>query len=410
MRILQAHKFFYRRGGAEAVFLDTIAGLRARGHEVAEFSMRHPKNLPSAYDAYFVDELPELGKKQSWGEALKVFSHLFYSGEVKHKLRALVYSSEPQVAHLHNVYHHLSAGIFTMLKKMGLPVVATVHDVFPMCPNHRMLRPAGEVCEKCFNHRFYNCARYKCINNRRGASLAGSLEAYFYYLRDLWQMVDLFLCPSEFMLQKMTAWGFPRQKLRLLHNPYEALPEPKPLGSKVVYLNRLHAEKGIRLFMEAAAHLREYCIVVAGDGPDEGWVDDFIRQRSLTHVERLPRVSGEAWNKVVAEARVMVVPSWFYENCSLTILEALSHGRLVVTTDRGGNRELIKTGETGWLVKPENPEALSEAIRQAMQVSSAVTEKIIANGRNLIKAAYNPKDYFEKLEEYYEEAIGLNVK
>ena len=77
MRILQAHKFFYRRGGAEAVFLDTIAGLRERGHEVAEFSMQHPKNLPSDYNGYFVSELPELGKKQTWGEAFKVFSHLF---------------------------------------------------------------------------------------------------------------------------------------------------------------------------------------------------------------------------------------------------------------------------------------------------------------------------------------------
>lgn len=405
MRILQAHKFFYRRGGAEAVFLDTINGLRARGHEVAEFSMQHPKNLPSDYNAYFVSELPELGKKQTWGEAFKVFSHLFYSKEVKRKLRALALSSEPQVAHLHNVYHHLSAGTFTTLKKMNIPMVVTVHDVFPMCPNHRMLRPTGEVCEKCFTHRYYNCARYNCINNRRGASVAGCLEAYFYYLRGLWQIVDLFLCPSEFMLDKMVAWGFPKNKLCLLHNPYQVLPEIKPLGTKVVYLNRLHAEKGIRLFMEAVKYLREYKVVVAGDGPDEGWVDDFIRQRSLTNVERLPRVSGPVWDKVVADARVMAVPSSFYENCSLTILEALSHGRLVVTTDRGGNRELIKTGATGWLTEPENPEALAEAIRGAMEVTPAVSDKIIENGRKLVQESYNPQDYFKKLEGFYQEAI-----
>lgn len=60
MRILQINKFFYRRGGAEVVFFDTINGLRARGHEVSEFSMTHPKNFPSDYSAYFASEIPEL--------------------------------------------------------------------------------------------------------------------------------------------------------------------------------------------------------------------------------------------------------------------------------------------------------------------------------------------------------------
>ena len=77
MRILEINKFFYRRGGAEVVFFDTINGLRTRGHEVSEFSMTHPKNLPSDYSAYFASELPELLGKQDMASSWKIFKRLF---------------------------------------------------------------------------------------------------------------------------------------------------------------------------------------------------------------------------------------------------------------------------------------------------------------------------------------------
>ena len=83
MHILQINKFFYRRGGVETVFFDTIDGLRARGHEVSEFSMMHPNNLPSEYDAYFASQMPELLGKQDLKTKFKILTRLFYSSEVK---------------------------------------------------------------------------------------------------------------------------------------------------------------------------------------------------------------------------------------------------------------------------------------------------------------------------------------
>ena len=76
MRVLQINKFFYRRGGAEVVFFDTIKGLRERGHEVSEFSMIHPGNLPSDYSAYFASELPELLGKQDLAASWRIFRSL----------------------------------------------------------------------------------------------------------------------------------------------------------------------------------------------------------------------------------------------------------------------------------------------------------------------------------------------
>ena len=81
--------------------------------------------------------------------------------------------------------------------------------------------------------------------------------------------------------------------------------------------------------MEAAKYLRDFEIVIAGTGPDEDWVDKFITQHGLSNIKRLGWVGGEDWKKVMAEAKVVAVPSVFYEICSLTVLEAMGHGRLV---------------------------------------------------------------------------------
>jgi glycosyltransferase involved in cell wall biosynthesis len=217
MRILQANKFFYRRGGAETVFFQTINGLRERGHEVSEFSMAHPSNLPSDYSAYFASGLPELLGKQDPAMAWKIFKRLFRSKEIEQKLGALVMATEPEVVHLHNIYHHLSASTFIKLYELKVPTVLTVHDVFPLCPNHSLLK--GEtLCEECYKNKPYNCIRYRCINKKLLPSIVGTLEAYYYRFKKIWDRIDLYVCPSQFMADKLVEYGFPPGKMRVVPN------------------------------------------------------------------------------------------------------------------------------------------------------------------------------------------------
>ena len=406
MRILQAHKFFYRRGGAEVVFLDTIKGLRSRGNDVVEFSMQNTNNDASDYSGYFVENIGELRDKRDLISSLKTYQHFLYSSEVEKKLRALLAATEPEVAHLHNVYHHLSASTFVTLKKKNIPIVLTVHDVQPMCPNHRMIRGIdNKLCEACFPHNYYNCVRYKCVGDNFGVNAAVAWEAYYYWLRGIWQMVDRFICPSEFMLNKMVRWGFPKEKMRLVRNPF-VLPDNYPsLGDKIVYLGRFHVEKGIKVLMAALPWLRRYPTIVAGSGPEDGWVENFIKQYSLTNVFRTGWVNRECWHEVMDTAKVVVVPSLFYENCSMAVLEALSYGRIVVAADRGGNKELIHDGETGFLVKPEDPENLATTIKKAMELSTTDSERIIKNARQLVKINHDLNKYLGNLETIYQEVI-----
>ena len=386
------------------VFFDTINGLRKRGHEVSEFSMTHAQNVPSDYSSYFASEMPELLTARDWSSKLAIFKRLFYSKEIEQKLNALILATEPEVAHLHNIYHHLSASTFLTLRRRKVPMVLTVHDVFPLCPNHSFLYQ-GEIREDLFKNKLYNCTRFRCVDNRFVPSLAGTLEAYYYRWRGIWESIDAYICPSQFMADKLVEYGWPRAKMRVVPNPFPLVATPPPLGTAVVYLGRLHAEKGIRIFLEAVRQLRDYSVVVAGDGPEAKWVENYCRQYGLNNVWLPGNVGADAWKKVVASARIVVVPSIFYENCSLTVLEALSYGRIVVGVKRGGTPELIIDGKTGFLAEPGNADDLARVIKQAMALPPAEAERITTAGRALVATQHNEARYFDQLEAVYREVV-----
>jgi glycosyltransferase involved in cell wall biosynthesis len=408
VNILQANKFFYPRGGAETVLFETIEGLKKRDHHVVEFSMHHPRNKPSLYSDYFISQIPELLGPHSPAIAWKTFVRLFYSGEVTKKLTRLIKNEAIQVAHLHNIYHHLSASTFTVLRKHKIPTVLTLHDVFPLCPNHSLLR--GETLdEAAYKGKTYNCLRYRCIDNQFLPSLAGTLEAYFYRIRRIWDNIDLFICPSQFMKDKMIEWGFPAHKLQVVHNPFPvptSAPE-LPLGEKVVFLGRIHYEKGIKLLLKAAKMLPTTPFLIVGTGPDEQWVDTFIQQHNLTNVERMGFVQHgtEGYLDVLRQAKVVVTPSLFYENCSMTILETMFYKRLPVAVHRGGSPEMVIEGQTGFLAAPEDPRDLARAISTAMNTSPEAAERLTAAGHALVQQHYAPKDYIDAVEKIYEKCI-----
>lgn len=409
MNILQANKFFYARGGAETVLFETIDGLRARDHHVAEFAMHHPKNLPSDYSSYFASEVPELLGQQSLAAQWKTFERLFYSSEINAKLTALVKNEKIQIAHFHNMYHHLSASSFTTMFKLGIPVVLTLHDVFPLCPNHSLLR--GEtIDDAAYKGKTYNCIRYKCINNKLFPSIAGTLEAYYYQWNHIWDRVSLFVCPSRFMAEKMVEWGYPREKMRVVLNPFRApanVPD-MPLGNKVLFLGRIHFEKGIKLLMEAAKQLPAISFMLVGTGPDEVWVDNFIAKNNLKNVERLGWIAhgSEKYFDAIQQAKVMVTPSLFYENCSMTILETLFYKRIPVAINRGGSPEMVIEGKTGFLAKPEDGLDLARAIKEAMATTNDEANHLTNAGRELALTAYSPKQYIDGLEHVYHEALA----
>ena len=143
-KLLLLNSYHYRRGGADVVYLDQESMFAGLGWRIATMAMRHPKNLPSIWSEWFVDEL-EFGQTQGLADKLLKASKVIWSFEAQKKLRGLLAEFRPDVAHLHNIYHHQSPSILPVLRKAGIPTVMTAHDLKIACPNNKMIHGRRRV-------------------------------------------------------------------------------------------------------------------------------------------------------------------------------------------------------------------------------------------------------------------------
>src|SRR6185295_2225080 len=126
MRILMANKYLYPRAGAETYMLSAAAELKARGHEIAFFGMKHPENTNLA--PTFTTPQIEFGVRSS---ALNTFKNLARAasdslfGKTQQLLDACIASFKPDLIHAHNIYNQLSPALFRK-HIHNIPVIMTV--------------------------------------------------------------------------------------------------------------------------------------------------------------------------------------------------------------------------------------------------------------------------------------------
>ena len=166
--ILLINNYFYRRGGADVVFFEEMRLFAELGWQTAAFAMKHPNNDQSEWDQYFIEEV-EFGREYSaWQKAVRA-GRVIFSLEARQKLRQLLSNFRPDVAHAHNVYHHISPSIFGALKDEGIPTVLTLHDLKLACPAYKMFTHDG-ICERCKGQRLHQVFIHRCIRESRSLS------------------------------------------------------------------------------------------------------------------------------------------------------------------------------------------------------------------------------------------------
>ncbi len=377
-RLLSINNYHYRRGGADIVYLEHAALFEGLGWETAYFAMRHPNNLPSPWSEYFVEEI-ELGNDYSLAAKLGKSIKVIYSFEAKRNLRRLLERFKPTVAHLHNIYHHLSPSILSTLRSSGTPVVLTAHDLKIACPNYRMLS-GNEICERCKGGRFHNVIMQRCVHDSLAASAIVAAEATVHSLLGSYRKhVDKIVVPSRFFMSKFVEWGWEPERFTHIPNFVEAeklAPAFEP-GDYFLYFGRLSFEKGVPTLIKAAA-AAGVPLKIAGTGPDaqalQALADSLGGQ-----VEFLGYRSGSDLHDLVRASRAVVLPSEWYENAPLSILESFALGKPVLGARIGGIPELVEPGVTGWLFTSADDKELAELLRQ---VAGEANDAVAALGRS----------------------------
>jgi glycosyltransferase involved in cell wall biosynthesis len=224
-------------------------------------------------------------------------------------------------------------------------------------------------------------------------------------MKRVWERVDRFLCPSQFLAERLVDFGVPSDKVIPFPNFIEPGPEPGPWkpGEGWLFAGRLTPEKGVDVVIEAARLLPQYPLWICGTGPDIVQLKE--RAQGMNHVHFMGHLPHAELTRRMASVGAVSVPSRWYENFPYAVLEAQALARPVVASRIGGIPEQIESGIDGLLVPPNEPKALADAISQIL--SDPVRAQSMAEaGADRVRSRLYPAEHMERLLGLYNKLLG----
>jgi glycosyltransferase involved in cell wall biosynthesis len=394
------------RGGGDGIYtLDLADLLRQHGHSVSFFAMQDERNLPDPNADLFVSHIDfrELNQHKSFSAGVRTARRAIYSSEARQKFRRLLDRVQPDIVHLQNIHGHLTPSVIFEAKDHGLPLLWTLHDYKLICPNTTFLIDrTGQVCEACGSSAYYQPLLKRCKKGSLAASGLASLEAYIHSWLRVRDRVDAFLVPSLFLRDKLLSRGFAPERLHHLPN---FVPDTWFMAcgltqarNYILFMGRLEAIKGIACLLEACRLVPDIRLVLAGSA------DAAVQLEWLgklpPNAEYVGFKQGEELRRLVCGAAAVVVPSIWYENQPLGIIEAFASRRPVIASNLGGMAELVIDQERGLVVPPGEPRALAEAMRWLVS-HLAEAGRMGEAAYRYANAEHSAGKHYERLEALY---------
>jgi len=389
MKVLFLHNYYRHRGGEDLSFESEVKLLRDYGHEVIEFVV-------------YNDELKDNGVVAK----LRTAADTIWNRKQKQQIQAIIADRQPDIMHCNNIFPQLSVSVYSAARQAKLPIVQALRNYRAICVNSFLFRDA-RVCTDCLGKRFaWDGIRHKCYRDSR---LASTVVAAM-QVSNRWQVAggngpDLYFTPSAFARQVYLDHGFLPESVMVKPNFID--PDPgmgNGKGGYAIFIGRLSPEKGLDTLIRAwqtTANLGPLKIV--GDGP--------LRQAAEAQavgnrdIEFLGQQSHDQILQLVGDARVLIMPSQWFETFGRTIAEAYSRGVPVIASRLGAMAELVETGRTGFLFESSNHQDLAKQVARYNSLSDLQRENLRLNARQRYLELYTRAATYQIQMEIYETAI-----
>ncbi|MFZ4456086.1 MAG: glycosyltransferase family 4 protein [Bacteroidales bacterium] len=408
MKILQINNCHYRRGGADVVYLNTGELIAEKGEDIIYFSTSSELNISNRYITYFAENTDAL--KVSLVKQLSLVQKKLYSLEAKRKLNSLLQKTKPDVAHIHLYKGGLTASILSTLVNNRIPIVITLHDYGLLCPRNILFNADNEICTLCLTKSSFNCVKNKCNRHNLFYSFTNFLE---YNLNNkLYSPHKIFskiICVSKFNydLHKEFRPNLSDQLVHLYNfSPIVSASTPNhKKGDYFLFFGRLSKEKGINTLIESIKGL-PILLKIVGTGD----LMDSLKMEKRENVEFLGFKTGSELEELIRDSSFVIVPSEWYENNPMTIIEAFAFGKPVIGSRTGGIPELIIENETGFSFEMGNVQDLRDQIIKGSIIDNKQYENLSINARKFAETKFSKDSHFESLMNIYNEAIISKIK
>ncbi len=389
MRVLQIYNEQRSRFGGEPAVIDaTMRVLNQNGHET------------------------QLVKKSSrvLENSILRRANAFWSGiynfSAYREMRRMIEKDRPDVVHVHSVYPMFSPSVLVACRRMNVPVVMTVHSHNLTCPTWYHLYK-GRVCEDCVGGHEYRCVTKNCRSNLLESAAYALRSGVARRFRLFHDNVSVLIVLTPFAKAKLLQAGFREDQIAVVPNPAsvrEIATDPST-GEYVAFAGRISPEKGLDTLLAAAAQMPDVSFKVAGDGP--AFLE--MKSKASRNVEFVGRLGPEELNEFYNRSRMLVVPSLWFEQFPMVVLEAMGRGLPVIGSRIGGLPEIIEEGLTGSTFEPGNSGDLMRQVRRLWEDPGLCRRMGIA-GRQKALREYTEDAYFHNLVAVYQSAIQRSRK
>jgi glycosyltransferase involved in cell wall biosynthesis len=396
-------------GGAEVVVYNSCRGLGDLGYDASllmiNARMRTSTDEHRQHDGIRVHEVTF----QPYGLPKSVFEA--FDPRVYRATVAEIDRLKPDLVHVHNLSGASLAPLIAC-RRMRVPVVLTLHDLWLLCPNNMLYREDGTLCDPARD----NGHCHRCFRRYDFWAALPRRRALFAWLaRD----VNLFIAPSRKLIDLHVSAGYDAARFR--HVPNGIRPAGQPVSDSrvlavmhdcgrfrtLLYAGAISEIKGVPTLIAALPQLTRYVrhlrLIVAGVG--DGKLLAQLRRYGLA-VQLMGQVPFQQMRGLYAAADLLVVPSVWYENGPMTIAESLMAGTPVVGSAIGGIPEFIDDGQTGYLFPPGDATALTASVIGHMSRSSGERRAMRRRCAESARTALSLELYLDRLEQVYDEVLA----
>jgi glycosyltransferase involved in cell wall biosynthesis len=380
MRVLIVHGAYQQFGGEDSVVRAERELLERHGDEVLLYSRHNDET-----------------KTFNIFQKAAFFPQSVYSWRSGGEISDAVRSFNPDVAFVHNVYPLLSPSVYHKLHSLGVPAVQVLHNFRPFCPNG-FYYTQGQICEACRDGNYLNAVRKRCYKDSYVFSGLYALTLGSNRLAGMVDKVAGFICLTEFFKIKMREAGVPDSKLFVRPNFVYAPPLPGvgQAGKYAMFMGRLSPEKGCWTLVHAFERLPQILLKIVGTGPLEQELKDYVSKKGIGNIEFLGFKSGDEKWQLLRNSLCLVVPSEWYENFPVTVLEAFMAAKPVVAARMGGLPYIVEEGQSGLLFESGKVEDLAQKI-QRLAEDPAGAVRMGIRGRSLSETKYGPEQGYSNL-------------
>ncbi len=420
MKIILALALHTSLGGLQSYTNTLKTVLEEHGHKVIIFTTKEyaTKECIEEYGQYYPRcfDYGKISKK----ELLMNIPKFFYNKEAENKLTNLIKEQKPDLIHHQSLNYYFSPSVINASYNNNIPTILHLHTPFPICPGRNLMQGDIKLCKDipCAKGTWnaLHCIIYKCFNQDYLKSTMAAIFRICCNFVDVYEKIDFLLTPSNAMKKLILKSNISRRKnldiskkIIQIENflSYEIIENTIPFYDNegyFLYAGRLHKTKGLHTLIRAMSELPHITLKIAGSGPLEAELREFIEKHGMTNIEFLGCLEGAELYKAYKKCIAMVYPSNCFEAFGISPIESYAFGKPVITTRIGALPEVVHHQKTGLVITPDNSQELAEAI-SLLYTNPDITRRLGESGYHLARELYSPKIHYEKIMTIYKRCV-----